>query len=168
MIEDRLLLTARAVGTRSSNLSLTRKLARSLLGALVEIMVRSNEDARRAPAFQRHDVLLFEHVSVLERRPVSGANPAASKTTDTVSDEPSVLPPQLLQKIDLSVADANLQMRLVSTSDHVVEFRFPRDVGHQLIHVLMVKCRDACWGFSEFDWIDRRANIVIPNGLRPS
>lgn len=162
--EDRLLLTARS-GEGRADLWLTRRLARAVLGGLVDLLLRSNADAQRAALEQRNDVLLFEHLAALERHPVA-AVPTAAATGAAPAAAPAVA--HLLQRIDLSVTAAGLELRLTgAATEALAEFRMPRESGHQLLHALTAKCREAQWDFPEFDWIDRRANMVVPAGLRP-
>lgn len=163
--EDRLILTARGGDGVRVDLMMTRRLTRAVLGGLVDLLVRSNADAVRAESGQRHDVMLFEHLAALERQPVVASATASSMAVSSVQDVPV---PDMLRQVDISVIGVGLALSLVgSNSQRSANFRLSRDSGHRLLHALMAKCREAHWDFSEYDWIDRRANMVVPSGLRP-
>lgn len=161
--EDRLVLTAHGIGAAPVTLTLTRRLTRSVLGKLVELLMGSSPTVSRAPARYREEVLLFEFASALsEEEPPAGAATGRAEPPLPHDIPP---PPVLVTRVDFRLPPSSLELCFFDPSGPRVNIALTRTEAHRLLDRLARKTREAEWGFDELNWIDRRGQVMMPDTM---
>jgi hypothetical protein len=166
-VEDRLALTMRD-DARRIDFAVTRRVTRSLLRGIVDLMMRTSPLASRSAPEHRQDVLLFEHMEALGRgRPtVQESAPAATATvrasegggTTAAADE---MAQSLLVRVDMSLSKEKLNLSLEGRDGVQAGIAMGRDQAHQLLHMLAEKANHAAWDFEETTWLVKRGQVVL-------
>lgn len=156
--EDRVHLHARNEEAGSA-FWLTRRLCRALLKAVIEVMTRTSKTASLTSA-STQDVLLFEHVEAINRRPVCRSTEKTAKPAP-LSAIPAGHLPQLLDQINLSMEEGRLKLSLMVKGQISASMSLERDNMHQLLSILHDKTSAAGWDFEEFTWLHRRGHFVF-------
>lgn len=173
--EDRLVLTLRS-DNDSVDMQVTRRMTRAVMLAMVELLMRSSREVGAASGANRTDVLLFEHMAAAAgwQRIEGPAQPGGlspgsqSATVDTVGVRQTAAATALLTKTDVTVQQGNMQFHFHDRDGLRAEIELPREKAHQFLSILREKSVDAQWDILELSWMDRRAQIVIPEGVRLS
>lgn len=161
--EDRLVLTARTAAS-GLELLLTRRLTRALLAGLLELLMQTSDLVARSGAAHRSDVLLFEHLEAVTPFAAGAAPPQGAPPSLTA--EIQARPPRLVDRIDLTIKPGALLLSLRDEAGELAWMNLSRPMVHQLINMLLIKCREAGWNLDELAWIDRAGQIVVPEGSR--
>lgn len=163
--QDRILVIYRSAGDRRAY-ALTRRLVRGLLGGLVTVLMRSSDMVARASTDVRSDVLLFEHMSAMSRRPTISTDARAQSPTPVgnIPDEDT----HLLHQVDLTVQKDQVQLTFVASDLDRVSVVMSRDNAHQIVSMLYERTLLAQWDLREFEWLERRGQIVVPQGISVS
>ncbi|OYQ31768.1 hypothetical protein CHU95_21820 [Niveispirillum lacus] len=173
--EDRLALTLRS-DDDSLEMHVTRRMTRAVMLAMVELLMRSSREIGAAPAGNRTDVLLFEHMEAAAgwQRVEGSAQPGGlsdasqTATVDIGGVRQTAAGAALLTKTDVTVRDGNMQLHFHDREGARAEIELPRDKAHQFLSILREKSVQAQWDIQELSWMDRRSQVVIPEGVRLS
>lgn len=163
--EDRISLTVRG-SDGGCAFWLTRRLCRALLNGLVDILSRTSSMVARAPTHSRTNVLLFEHAEALSRR-VRDGDQGAHQGLETPRQSPSISV-QLLQRIDLSAKGDEVSFSLMAGGSCRAVLPLTRDNAHQLAAILFDKAQSAGWALDDIPWLDRRSQVILPEGIMPN
>jgi hypothetical protein len=74
--------------------------------------------------------------------------------------------PRLVHRIDLTINPGGLLLSFWDEACELAWMNLTRPMVHQLINMLLIKCREAGWNLDELAWIDRAGQIVVPEGSR--
>lgn len=162
--EDRLRLTARA-GSQSVDLLVTRRLVRAVVAGLVELLMKTSAAVARAPSDARSEVLLFEHLGTLSHLMAEGAAPKPANPHQPAPDAP-IRTASLMTKIDITSTSKDVQLRMHDESGERATIVMAREKAHQFLAVLLDKAMAAGWDLSEFSWMDRRGQVMVPGSMR--
>ena len=162
--EDRLILIASGLTAERVALAMTRRLGRTLIGKMIELLMNSSPEVSRAAVQHRDDVLLFEHVTAVAAG--VGGTPSASgaQPGSTMSSAQDVAP-TLLCRVDLTPTAERLVMRFFDADGPRFDLVLDRAQLHQLLGIMAGKAREASWDFGELGWIDRGMHVVVPKGI---
>lgn len=163
--EDRIILVVRNQDGRHP-FWLTRRLMRAMLGGMVTLLTRSSSVAGRVGNDVRTDVLLFEHVDALMKRAQS--TPVPAPVVDPGHAPGGQEGPQLLRQVDLTAHADQMSLTMVVGSGRKTSVAMSRDNAHQLISMLYDRAVQAEWDLRELDWLARRGQVIVPQGVRLS
>lgn len=163
-VQDRVRLVARA-GSHSVDLLVTRRLVRAVVAGLVELLMKTSAAVARAPADSRSEVLLFEHLGTLSHLMAEGAAPKPAAAPQTGPEAP-VRSASLMTKIDITSTPKDVQLRMHDETGERATIVMAREKAHQFLAVLLDKAMAADWDLSEFSWMDRRGQVMVPGTMR--
>ncbi|MQP64534.1 hypothetical protein GE253_04160 [Niveispirillum sp. SYP-B3756] len=162
--QDRLVLTARTVAT-GMDMYLTRRLTRALLSGLLDLLMRTSDLVARSGPDHRGDVLLFEHMDAVNR--VTACNVSPSTVAPALAAQLQAQTPRLLDRIDVTITRGMVRLSFLVEAGEQAWLSLPRELVHQFVNMLLKKCQEAGWNLDELAWVDRRGQIVLPEGTRP-
>lgn len=153
-------------GAESVTLLLTRRIVRRILSGISDIMKRSSMAVSRAPAGQRDEVLVLEHLGALAARPghaggtAVAASPRASAGSVTIRETRPV-PGRLVVKIDLRITTRHFVIRLYDGEGPRVEVLATRADLHRLLDRMMRVAAEAEWALDrDAGWLAARAQLA--------
>lgn len=162
--QDRIILVVREQKSHHQ-FWLTRRLLRAMLGAMVTLLTQSSSVAGRAGGDVRSDILLFEHVDAIARRIQDVQVPDVKVGP---APDGSGVETRLLRQIELSARADQFSLTLSTGEAPTTSVAMSRDNAHQLISMLYDRALLAEWDLRELDWLARRGQVVLPQGVRPS